>query len=92
MAHAADNHYYVPDAARWPLVGSIGLTLLLGGFAAFLNGSSHGADLMWAGFAVMVVMLFGWFGTVVLSPSAAYTNPGRTNHSASAWPGLYFPK
>ena len=62
---SAEAHYYVPEAARWPLVGSIGLTLLLGGFAAFLNGVSHGADLMWAGLAVMVVMLFGWFGTVV---------------------------
>lgn len=66
MAHAADDHYYVPDTAKWPFVGSIGLTLLLGGFAAYLNGSTHGFDLMLAGFAVMVVMLFGWFGTVVM--------------------------
>ena len=62
---SAEAQYYVPHAAKWPLIGSVGLTLLLGGFAAYLNGASLGTDLMWAGLAVMVVMLFGWFGTVV---------------------------
>ena len=65
MADLADDPYYVPSTARWPLIGSVGLTLLLGGFAAYLNGWALGANLMWAGLAVMIVMLIGWFGTVV---------------------------
>ena len=65
MSQTAEQKYYVPDTAKWPLIGSVGMTLLLGGFAAFLNGASLGGDLMWAGLAVLVVMLFGWFGTVV---------------------------
>ncbi len=65
MAQTADHHYYVPDAARWPIVGSIGLTLLLGGFSIYLNGANFGPQLMLAGLMVMVVMLFGWFGTVI---------------------------
>jgi len=44
--------YYVPHTAKWPLIGSVGLTLLLGGFAAYLNGAAVGANLMWAGLAV----------------------------------------
>lgn len=65
MADLANDPYYVPSTARWPLIGSVGLTLLLGGFAAYLNGWALGANLMWAGLAVMIVMLIGWFGTVV---------------------------
>lgn len=65
MTQVADDQYYVPHVARWPLIGSIGLTVLFSGFASYLNGAAYGADLMWAGLAVMVVMLFGWFGTVV---------------------------
>jgi len=65
MAQAANSHYFVPEAAKWPLVGSIGLTLLLGGFSSYLNGGTIGPKIMLIGFAVIVVMLFGWFGTVI---------------------------
>ncbi|MGR3985033.1 MAG: cytochrome c oxidase subunit 3 [Gammaproteobacteria bacterium] len=65
MAHTAKPEYHVPHAAKWPLAGSVGLTMLFGGFAWHLNGSARGSDLMAAGLVVMVVMLFGWFGTVV---------------------------
>ena len=65
MAQAADNHYFVPEGAHWPIVGSIGLTVTLGGFASYLNGTSYGMPMMYVGLAIMVVMLFGWFGTVI---------------------------
>ena len=39
----ADNSYYVPHGTKWPILGSIGLTLLLGGFSAQLNGSPVGS-------------------------------------------------
>ncbi len=73
MSEAARAHYYVPEAAKWPIVGSIALTLMTGGFAAWLNGSEIGLKFTVAGFALFVVMLFGWFGTVVNeSESGAY--------------------
>ena len=65
MAEVARDHYFVPEAAKWPLVGSIALTLIVGGFAAYLNGSTIGPKVSVVGFALMVVMLFGWFGTVI---------------------------
>ncbi len=65
MSEAAPAHYYVPEAARWPIVGSIALTLMVSGFGAWLNGSEIGLKFTAAGFALFIVMLFGWFGAVI---------------------------
>ena len=62
---AADQHYYLPNPSHWPIVGSIGLFLLLGGFASYLSGITSGPVAMIIGFAVVVFMMFGWFGTVI---------------------------
>ena len=62
---SAEQRYYLPEPSKWPITGSIGLFLLLGGFAAYLSGLSSGSISMIIGFAVMVFMLFGWFGTVI---------------------------
>lgn len=62
---SAGQRYYLPDPSKWPITGSIGLFLLLGGFAAYLSGLSSGPISMIIGFAIVVFMLFGWFGTVI---------------------------
>jgi cytochrome c oxidase subunit 3 len=62
---SSENAYYVPHDAKWPIVGSIGLTLFLGGFAGQLNGTSMAANVMIIGFLVLVYMMFGWFGDVI---------------------------
>ncbi len=59
----ATGGYYLPQPSHWPLVGSVGLIFLLGGFAHFLHGGS--SIFMIVGAVVLAVMLFGWFGTVV---------------------------
>lgn len=59
----AHGGYYVPHGSHWPIVGSVGLFTMLGGFAAFLNGAS--SIPMIIGAAIIVFMLFGWFGTVI---------------------------
>ena len=41
MAHSA-NKYYVPESTRWPLITSIGLFILFGGFSILLNGGEIG--------------------------------------------------
>ncbi len=67
--------YYVPHGTKWPILGSIGLTLLVGGFASFLNDHPAGEAFMIAGFLVVLVMLFGWFGTVIReSESGTYNS------------------
>ncbi|MGI9272371.1 MAG: cytochrome c oxidase subunit 3 [Woeseiaceae bacterium] len=64
MSHA-DDHYYVPHGSHWPIVGSLGLLLLMVGVSTWLNGADAGFWIMWSGAAVLIVMLFGWFGTVI---------------------------
>ena len=68
MGHAATpdlNKYYVPHAARWPIVGSIGMTTLVVGAASMMNGSDIGQYMMYGGLAIIILMLFGWFGEVI---------------------------
>jgi cytochrome c oxidase subunit 3 len=61
----ADQHYYVPHGSHWPVVGSIGLFLMMVGVSTWLNGSNPGFWIMLSGFAVIIVMLAGWFGNVI---------------------------
>jgi cytochrome c oxidase subunit 3 len=60
---SSNGGYYLPAPSHWPIVGSVGLFLMLFGFASFLHGSS--SLVMIAGAAIIVFMLFGWFGTVI---------------------------
>jgi cytochrome c oxidase subunit 3 len=60
---ASNGGYYLPEPSHWPIVGSIGMFLLLFGFASFLHGSSM--IIMLAGAVIIIAMLFGWFGTVI---------------------------
>jgi cytochrome c oxidase subunit 3 len=71
----AHGGYYVPHGTYWPIVGSIGLTTMLVGVANFLNGSGAGSTMMIAGLAIVLFMMFGWFGQVIReSESGTYNN------------------
>jgi cytochrome c oxidase subunit 3 len=61
----ASSAYYIPNGTKWPILGSIGLTMLVGGFAVSLNGSGAGRTVMLIGILVLIFMMFGWFGTVI---------------------------
>jgi len=60
---ASKGGYYLPEPSHWPIIGSIGIFLLLFGFATLLHGGTW--LVMAAGAAVIIFMLFGWFGTVI---------------------------
>ena len=74
----AKGGYYLPEPSHWPIIGSIGLFLLLGGFAMALpshhDGQMGNMTVMYIGLAVMVVMLFGWFSTVIGESEAGKYN------------------
>ncbi|MFU8831536.1 MAG: cytochrome c oxidase subunit 3 [Wenzhouxiangella sp.] len=57
--------YYVPATAKWPIVGSVGLFIMMVGAANWLNGHATGPWFFAAGGAIVIVMLFGWFGDVI---------------------------
>ena len=56
--------YYIPHEAKWPIVGSIGLFIFFYGFAQWLNDGAFGRELFFIGVAIIVYMMFGWFGMV----------------------------
>ena len=64
MAQNPDK-YYVPHSTRWPIMGSVGLFILLGGVAILLNGGNVGQYFAYAGTAIVILMMFLWFGEVI---------------------------
>jgi cytochrome c oxidase subunit 3 len=61
----AKPYYFVPQPSYWPLVGSLALLLLGMGAALWMNSVAAGPWMVLAGFAVLLTMMFGWFGTVI---------------------------
>jgi cytochrome c oxidase subunit 3 len=88
MSHPASaNRYFVPDPSHWPLVGSLALLLLASGAVLTFNSIANGGFVLVAGFAVLAVMLFGWFGRVIgESESGSYNlQVDRSFRWAMAW-------
>jgi len=65
MTTHTDDRYYIPHGSPWPIVGSLGLLLLMTGVSTWLNGADAGFYIMLAGFAVIIFMITGWFRTVI---------------------------
>ena len=67
--------YYVPHGTKWPILGSFALFFTMIGAANWLNGHAWGQPLMYLGIAMIIAMMFGWFGTVIKeSLSGLYSN------------------
>ena len=69
-----NGSYYIPHGSHWPIIGSIGLFVMLQGFGNYLNGSGFGSTVMLAGFLILLVMVFGWFRTVINESEAGIYN------------------
>jgi cytochrome c oxidase subunit 3 len=65
MSLSTMEKYFVPEPSRWPIVGSAALLCMGGGAAAWFNGSQAGMYVVFVGLALLVYMMFGWFGNVV---------------------------
>ncbi len=63
MAHT--QGYYVPHGSNWPILGAVGLFVMMLGIASAFNGAAAGSWLAWLGVIVVLVMIVGWFGTVI---------------------------
>jgi cytochrome c oxidase subunit 3 len=57
--------YFVPDGSYWPILGSVGLAAMLGGFASSLHHNPIGTVSMILGFGIIIFMVFGWIGQVI---------------------------
>lgn len=56
--------YFVPEPSTYPLMGSVALLLMGAGASFWVNALEAGPWMVAAGFAVLIYMLFGWFGAV----------------------------
>jgi cytochrome c oxidase subunit 3 len=68
------SRYYLPEPSHWPVVGSCALFLMALGATFWMNGLGAGPWLVLAGFAVLIYMLFGWFGVVIRESEAGKYN------------------
>jgi cytochrome c oxidase subunit III len=66
--------YYLPQPSRWPIIGACALLLTTSGAATWLNRGSAGPYILTAGAALLICMLFGWFGTVIRESEAGLYN------------------
>jgi len=58
-------YYFVPQPSHWPVVGSVALLLMGMGAAFWFNSVAAGPWMVLAGFFVLLLMMFGWFGKVI---------------------------
>jgi cytochrome c oxidase subunit 3 len=70
MSQHAEGTYYVPHSTKWPIVGSIGMIVMLASAASWMNGSAAAQWTFWLGLAIIIFMMFGWFGTVIRESQA----------------------
>jgi cytochrome c oxidase subunit 3 len=59
------ERYFVPEPSKYPIFGSVALLLFGSGAAMWLNDVGAGPWVFALGIAILVYMLFGWFGQVV---------------------------
>ena len=63
-AHGTTPDYFIPQPSSWPIKGSIALFLMALGMATWINDMQPGPYSLALGFAILIYMLFGWFGAV----------------------------
>ena len=65
MVNAQPGGYYFAPPSHWPIVGSIALLVMASGGVMLMNALDGGGIVFGIGVAILVFMLFGWFGTVI---------------------------
>ncbi len=65
MGNAQPGGYYFAPPSHWPIVGSVALLTMAVGGVLLMNSMGGGGIVFGIGAAILVYMLFGWFGTVI---------------------------
>ena len=64
MSHTLEK-YFVPEPSIYPIFGSVALLLFGAGSVMWLNDVGPGPLVFFLGIALLIYMMFGWFGQVV---------------------------
>lgn len=81
MSSYEKGTYYLPAPSHWPIVGSIALFCFFFGFANWLHGYIIGPILFFTGIGILLIMLFGWFGTVIRENRAGLLRDKQVDRS-----------
>jgi cytochrome c oxidase subunit III len=57
--------YFLPGPSFWPLISSISLFLMAGGFIMMVNKIAMGKPLLIVGALSLAYLMYGWFGEVI---------------------------
>jgi len=68
------DSYYLPEPSHWPIVGSLALLVMASGAVMTMNKISMGGTTLLAGLAILLFMMFGWFGQVIRESEAGTYN------------------
>ena len=79
MSLAQTDKYYLPQPSLWPIIGSVALLLMAGGGTMTMREINNGGWVLFAGLAILVFMMFGWFREVIRDSEA-----GRYNKQVDA--------
>ncbi len=72
---ATTGGYYFAPPSKWPVVGSTALLFLGAGTVMWMNQiQPYGYAAQAVGFAILVYMLFGWFGNVISESESGLYN------------------
>jgi len=74
MSLAQTEKYYLPQPSLWPIIGSVALLLMAVGGVMTMREIDHGGWVLLAGLAVLLYMMFGWFGEVIRDSEAGRYN------------------
>ncbi len=74
MANAQHDKYYVPHSSYWPIVGSVGLFVLVAGIANWLHEAVYGPYVTLFGAGILIYMTFNWFADVINESRSGYYN------------------
>ena len=79
---ATTGGYYFAPPSKWPVVGSTALFFFMTGLALWMNEiQPWGYTSLAVGFAILLYMLFGWFGIVIHeSESGLYNKQMDTSY------------
>ncbi|WP_018077031.1 cytochrome c oxidase subunit 3 [Thiobacillus denitrificans] len=74
MGLAQTDKYYLPQPSLWPIIGSVALLLMAVGGVMTMREIDHGGWVLLAGTAILLFMMFGWFGEVIRDSEAGRYN------------------
>ena len=80
--------YYLPEPTAWPIFGGGALLMMAVGAAAWVNRAAAGPWLLLAGAGLLLIMLIGWFGTVIRENNAGLLN--RQVDASFRWAMAWF--